>query len=456
LPSQPGKTAVANAAHLKLINRGVKRWNQWRKVHPSEAMDLSGVDLSAADLSGVNFIGVNLTGAILKRANLKGAVLKFANLSRSDFSGADLTEADLNSARLIQANLAQAQLYKADLCRIDGREADLSQAWGEQSFLIEANLAQANLISANFSQAILTEVNLQGANLSRANLSKADLSFINLRLANLTQANLSKVICVEGNLSNTNLSSSNLYCANCQRTNFREALLLEADLSGGNFGSSDFTHADLSLAHLIEVKVVNTLFDSAKLQGIRWTGADLGAMPQGVELDGVQWSLPAAEFSEELKMPASLVIETSASAEKGIALLHDVLVQVKDDTEIAQYPETDLSLILDVSIPTPVNWVALAIALHQINQVHPSMLMINQIEAQSGERTVFRLSINHEDLSLEDLESNLVKRYESLCITLSQTLPPNLNGRVEIYTAGIMPNLSSINQLLNLLISNLI
>lgn len=447
---------MANAAHLKLINRGVKRWNQWRKVHPSEVLDLSGVDLSGVDLAGVNFINVNLTGAILKRTNLKGAILRFANLSKSDCSGVDLTGADLNSACLVQANLGQAQLFKADLCRVDCREADLSQAWGEQSFLIEANLMQANLMSANFSQAILTEANLQGANLSRANLSKADLSFINLSLANLTQANLSKVICVEGNLSNTNMSSSNLYCANCQRTSFREALLLEADLSGGNFGESDFTQADLSLANLKEVKVVNTLFESAKLQGIRWTGESPGAMPQESEFDEMQWSLPAAEFSDDLKLFALPTLQTPTSAEKSVMLLHDALGQGEDGLDLDLHSDPDFSPTLDVSIPNPVNWVALAIALHQIDQVHQSLLAIHRIDTQAGERTLFRLSTNQKDLSLEDLESNLVKRYESLRMTLSENLSPNLNGKADRYPADEIPQLSSIDQLLHLLIANLI
>ncbi len=446
---------MANAAHLKLINRGVKRWNQWRKVHPSELLDLSGVDLSGADLSGINFISVNLAGAILKRVNLKDAVLRFVNLSMSDCSNADLTGADLSSACLVQANLAQAQLYKADLCRVDGREADLSQAWGEQSFLIEANLTQANLMSANFSQAIFTEANLHGANLSRSNLSKADLSFINLNFANLTQANLSKVICVEGNLSNANLSSSNLYCANCQRTSFREASLLEADLSGGNFGESDFTHADLSLANLKEVKVVNALFASVKLQGIRWAGEGLDAMRQAAELDNRQRLLPATEFSEDLRVPvspASIVTETPTSAENRNGLLHDAWAQVKEGREFEPYPGS--SLTLETAIPNPVNWVALAIAIHQIGQVHQSLLVIQRIEVQPGESTAFRFSMNHEDLSLEDLESSLVKRYESLQMTLSQTLLPNLNGKADVRSADA-PHPSSINQLLSLLISNL-
>ena len=36
---------------LKRLKQGVETWNQWRKEHPDEGVDLGGVDLSRANLS---------------------------------------------------------------------------------------------------------------------------------------------------------------------------------------------------------------------------------------------------------------------------------------------------------------------------------------------------------------------------------------------------------------------
>jgi uncharacterized protein YjbI with pentapeptide repeats len=458
---------VANTAHLKLLNRGVKRWNQWRRIHFSEKLDLSNTDLHKMDLAGINFVGVNLAGSNLKNINFKGALLRFANLSWSDCSGVDLSDADLNAACLIQVNLSHARLHRADLSRVDLRGANLRHAWGEKSFFIEANLTGANLESVNFSQAILTEANLQGANLSNANLSKTDLSFINLSGSNLTQANLSKVICIEGNMNEANLSGINLYCANCQRTTFRGACLQEADLSGGNFGESDFTKADLSLSNLKEAKMVSTLFESTKLQGVRWSKNEFDRMPE-VLLEGIQWSLPAAEFSENLQrvepppiMGASILTEHSddirQDGQDGLIPDRDVLELPRiSEGRILGAQRSPLTLVL--SFPNPMNWIALAIALRQVsgdNATNATTLVVRTIEALTPEETILSFSVNASDLSLEELGYSLRQRYESLRVTFSQTLlDPSTTPKIEADPSA--PIFSSVNQLLNLLIANLI
>jgi uncharacterized protein YjbI with pentapeptide repeats len=447
--------AVANVAHLKLVNRGARRWNQWRKLHLSEGLDLSDADLHGLDLSGINFIGVNLTGANLKSASLKEALLRFADLTSSDCGGADLSGADLTSACLRRVNLSRAQLFKTDLCRADLREADLSHAWGEQSFWIEANLAGANLESANFNQAILTEANFQGANLTKANLSKADLSFINLTMANLSQANLSKVICIEGNISEANLSGINLYCANCQRTNFRGALLHEANLTGGNFGESDFTNADLSFATLKDAKVMNTRFESAKLNDVRWGKENLNATPYEATLEGIQWSLPAAEFSQALQVVESTVLEAAFLSDAVERPSHEGLVQDQSVLEVAQWLEVRSNLIL--SFPNPIHWVAIATALRQISQLTLTSPILTRIEAISTGETMLSLSISPQVLSGEEFESTLMQRYEALRLTFSQMLPSHLKGTSsESASEESILKDGSVNQLLNLVISNLI
>lgn len=448
---------MANPAHLKLVHRGARRWNQWRKMHLSEGLDLSGADLHGLDLSGINFIGVNLTGANLKNASLKEALLRLANLTSSDCRGTDFSEADLNSVCLRRANLSRAQLSKTDLSRADLREADLSHAWGEQSFWIEANLAGANLELANFNQAILTEANFQGANLTQTNLSKSDLSFVNLKMANLSQANLSKVICIEGNISEANLSGVNLYCANCQRTNFQGSLLHKANLTGGNFGESNFANADLSFAILKDAKVMNTRFESAILNDVYWGKENLNSTPSPYEatLEGIQWSLPAAEFSQSFQAVESAVLESALLSDAEERTPYDVVVQDQSVFEVSQRRE-DGSL-LTLTFPNPIHWIAIAIALRQMSQFNPTSLSVHRIEALTHETTLLSLSIHSQALSVEEFEYHLRQRYEALSETFSQTLPPKLNGtRVESASEESMLEHASVNQLLNLLIANLI
>jgi uncharacterized protein YjbI with pentapeptide repeats len=75
---------MANQQTFEFIKQQlVDEWNLFRQVHPDEAIDLSGADLSDA--------------------NLRGALLMHANLSRSDLCGANLREAIITSDQLNQA-----------------------------------------------------------------------------------------------------------------------------------------------------------------------------------------------------------------------------------------------------------------------------------------------------------------------------------------------------------------
>lgn len=99
---------MANPEHLRIIKRGVKTWNSWRKkVGINESPDLSGADLKGANLDGADLSVTNLTGA-----NLSGARLIMA-----DFFGARLKGANLTRAVLSLANLNYANLYDANLTR---------------------------------------------------------------------------------------------------------------------------------------------------------------------------------------------------------------------------------------------------------------------------------------------------------------------------------------------------
>ncbi len=96
------------AEALRLLKTDLAQFNQWKREHPQERLDLSGVDL--------------------RGANLKGAQLGSLNLSGADLRGADLTDAALGGADLTGANLEGATLVGANLHRIVWRDVNLRNA----------------------------------------------------------------------------------------------------------------------------------------------------------------------------------------------------------------------------------------------------------------------------------------------------------------------------------------
>src|SRR5258707_464021 len=197
---------MADQQQLERLEQGVETWNQWRKAHPDEDIDLSRanlsyVNLSRADLTGANLILADLFGANLSRANLSETNLSGADLSGKDFSYVNLNGAILSGAILNGAILSGAKLSGANLSGVDLSGKDLSRA----------KLSGAKLSGANLSGVDLSGKDLSGTDLSGANLSETNLSRITLDGANLSKANLTRAIVVEANLNNAVLSSCSIY-----------------------------------------------------------------------------------------------------------------------------------------------------------------------------------------------------------------------------------------------------
>jgi hypothetical protein len=159
---------------LRLLKKGVRAWNAWRKQSLDTYVDL--VDLSKANLSKANLSRANLSKANLSGADLQGADLSRANLSRADLSRANLSRAFLNGANLHGANLSEANLRGANLSEASLRVADLSEAILRQAEFGGANLSEASLHAADLYDAKLIEANLSRASLTASDLSEADLT----------------------------------------------------------------------------------------------------------------------------------------------------------------------------------------------------------------------------------------------------------------------------------------
>lgn len=111
---------MANPEHLKILEKGVRTWNNWRlKTFFDVAPDLRGTDLHDTHLGDVNLEGVRLEGANLQDTTLIGSNLRQANLSNADLSGADIRFAQLSGAELAGANFLEAYMGSTTIGNVD-------------------------------------------------------------------------------------------------------------------------------------------------------------------------------------------------------------------------------------------------------------------------------------------------------------------------------------------------
>jgi hypothetical protein len=149
---------MADSKHLDILTRGAEPWKRWRREHPSQRPDLSGLELT-----GINLFGFDLSRARLNDVNLQRANLRQADLRGATLHGANLSEAQFVRARLIKADLRRADMIGAKLDRADLRRADLSQADLFGADLSQADLRGAYLESTNLAGAIISGVRLYGS-----------------------------------------------------------------------------------------------------------------------------------------------------------------------------------------------------------------------------------------------------------------------------------------------------
>jgi len=110
---------VSQKLLLEELKKGPASWNDWRRVHPSVRIDLSGAylaesslrgyDLRGADLSGATLMAADLTGADLRNANFANADLSFAEFAGAQLAGAHFNEAIGVTGRMLKASLPEAE-----------------------------------------------------------------------------------------------------------------------------------------------------------------------------------------------------------------------------------------------------------------------------------------------------------------------------------------------------------
>ena len=153
---------MANRAHLEILTQGVQIWNDWRKKHQDQRVDLTEAKLNKINLSNANLSGVLLARAQLKGARLINANLRGAKLTAADLSGADLTSADLYRATLFKAAMTQTKLIKANFTRANLSKTMLAGAILSRSDFRGADLSGAHMTKAVFYETVLGDTDLTG------------------------------------------------------------------------------------------------------------------------------------------------------------------------------------------------------------------------------------------------------------------------------------------------------
>ncbi len=254
---------MANEEQFRILLDGAEAWNEWRKWHQDEKINLYEALLNRADLNGADLSGVDLRYAYLNNANLNnvnfnnadltGAKLIDASLVKSDLSGADLTYAHISGA-----NFSSAIFVKANLRRIDAPGANFTNA----------NFNGSNLDGGNFSRSDFSNANLNDTSLNDALFFSAILCNANIRNSVLMNAHLS-----EANLSGVDLSHSNLSEADFSRADLTNAKLIKANfirafLNRSNLSGSDLSQANLSHSILVGVNITNATISNSNVYGI--------------------------------------------------------------------------------------------------------------------------------------------------------------------------------------------
>ena len=267
---------MANKKHLKILRKGVEKWNSWKRKNPNLYPDLKQANLCNLNLNGIDFSYTDLNYAVinhsyLRRANLIAANLKGANLCMSDLQGADLRTAFVDGT----------QFAIADLSNVDFRGTDLGRANLQMAKLCGANLERASfngipsLINTNFRGSNFRETSLMYIDMSGSDLGDCDFTFasfynVNLQGAKLVAANLNHTIFMDVNLMSADLSAAILVKTTFTRTDLTSCIIygisawdikieesIQKDLIITDKDSSSITVDNLEVAHYIYLLLHN-------------------------------------------------------------------------------------------------------------------------------------------------------------------------------------------------------
>lgn len=136
-----------------IIQNNAYRWNDFRRKHQNETLDLSGLDFRDCVVCQLDLYNVDLSGADLSGVALTGTDLSGSNLSGSNLSGANFSGANLTDTAMDKANFTGACFNRTLFAEIDCRRVDFTSAKFYQT-----NFGVSNFTTCDFSQAQFVDV----------------------------------------------------------------------------------------------------------------------------------------------------------------------------------------------------------------------------------------------------------------------------------------------------------
>jgi uncharacterized protein YjbI with pentapeptide repeats len=277
-----------------------------------EAVDFSGSTLAAGKLSGAVLARARFTGAKLQRADFAKANLGFADFSDADVTDAELSGANLSNAQLANANFTGAKMVKANLLGAKMNGANFTRVVAPSTNFLNVDLSMpdepppvdfepepapdldmtgaiftgADLQNSNFVNCIVAGIDFSGANLSGCNFIAAKgngCRFSGAQMTNVRMVmNCSFAGCDftgarldAGHLCGVDLANGAFAGCSAIGTDFTRSLLSRADLRKVAARGARFTKADLTLARMEGIDLMDGVLQKATLHGTRLQGANL-------------------------------------------------------------------------------------------------------------------------------------------------------------------------------------
>ena len=243
---------MANPKHVKILAKGVKAWNSWRRDHPGPGADLSGEDLSDEELAGLDLRNADLTGASFSSSDLSDADLRDSTLQDTDFSHSGLNRTKFAKATVCNTNFYGVDMVKANLsgARFSGKKI---LTWSDLS---KANFRGVYLRKAKLHHCKLEKTKLNNADLRSAQLRQAQLLRSDLTEAKLARADLSGAVLVGTVLNGANLTGCRAYGTSVWDIIFDEHTT-QTDLVITPPGKSSLTVDNLEVAQFVYLVLNN-------------------------------------------------------------------------------------------------------------------------------------------------------------------------------------------------------
>jgi uncharacterized protein YjbI with pentapeptide repeats len=151
---------------LIMIN-GVDAFNQFRRDHGYEFLDLSGLDFTGKDLGGIN----------LSNTQLSNCRFDFSYLADASFIMAEMQHVSCREAHFFMSSFEEAIMTHADLYGSVFDACNLSEVVFTGAQAETASFRDCNLTDAKLNKTHLNDADFTGANLAGTDFTGADMEW---------------------------------------------------------------------------------------------------------------------------------------------------------------------------------------------------------------------------------------------------------------------------------------